>query len=36
MNGIAIITMLVIGGLVWGGFAFLLAHAIRSERRKAD
>jgi hypothetical protein len=28
------ITMIVIMGIVWGGFGFLLATALRKERRK--
>jgi hypothetical protein len=28
------ITMIVIMGIVWGGFAFLLATALRKEGRK--
>ncbi|HSJ05371.1 MAG TPA: MetS family NSS transporter small subunit [Longimicrobiales bacterium] len=32
----AIITFVVIAGLVWGGFLFIIATAIRKESRKAD
>lgn len=34
MSALAIGSLVVIGGLVWGGFAVLLARAIRSEGRK--
>jgi len=34
MSALAIGTLVVIGGLVWGGFAVLLALAIRREGRK--
>lgn len=30
------ITMIVIMGIVWGGFAVLLATALRKESRKED
>lgn len=36
MNTAAIVTMVLIAGLVWGGFLFALAHGIRRERRKAE
>jgi hypothetical protein len=32
----AIITFVVVAGLVWGGFLFIIATAIRRERRKKD
>lgn len=34
MSPTAIATMIVICGVVWGGFAFLLARAVRSESAK--
>lgn len=30
----AIVTMVLICGIVWGGFAILLLRAVRSERQK--
>lgn len=35
MNGEAIVTFVVIAGIVWGGFIFLVSKALRSERFKA-
>jgi hypothetical protein len=32
----AIITFVVIAGLVWGGFLFIIVTAVRRERRKKD
>lgn len=34
MSASAIVMMLVICGLVWGGFIFFLVRAMRSEGRK--
>ncbi|MCP4658946.1 MAG: methionine/alanine import family NSS transporter small subunit [bacterium] len=34
MTTTAIVTMVLICGLVWGGFATILVFAIRRERRK--
>ncbi len=34
MSTNALITMIVICGLVWGGFALFLVRAIRSEKVK--
>lgn len=34
MSDSSFITMLVVLGLVWGGFATLLVHAFRRERYK--
>lgn len=34
MSDLAILTMVLICGLVWGGFALLLVRAVRSEGRK--
>jgi hypothetical protein len=34
MSLITIITMLIIAGTVWGGFAFALSIAIKSEKGK--
>lgn len=34
MSGTAILTMIVICSLVWGGFATLLWRALRGEARK--
>jgi hypothetical protein len=36
MTTTAMVTMIVICGVVWGGFAALLAGAVRSESRKRD
>jgi hypothetical protein len=36
MNTAAVITFVVIAGLVWGGFLFIIATAVRKERRKVD
>ncbi len=35
MNRVAILTWLVVGGVVWGGLILILATAIWKERRKA-
>jgi uncharacterized protein (DUF983 family) len=34
MNTAAVVTFVVIGGLVWGGFALIIATAFRKERDK--
>lgn len=34
MSGAALLLMVLIGGLVWGGFAFFLRRAVRSEAGK--
>ena len=34
MSSLATVTMVVICGIVWGGFALLLTRAILSEGRK--
>lgn len=34
MSTTAIVTMIVICGVVWGGFALLLTRAMRDESRK--
>lgn len=34
MNDQAFVTMLVVLGIVWGGFAALLIYALRRERSK--
>jgi hypothetical protein len=36
MNREAIITFVVIAGLVWGGFLLVIITAFRKERRKTD
>ena len=36
MTGTAIATMVVICGVVWGGFALLLIRAVRHEGQKAS
>lgn len=36
MTSAALITFVVIAGLVWGGFILIASKAIRSESRKAD
>lgn len=35
MDPAAILTFLLIGGFIWGGFILILATAIRRERGKA-
>ena len=35
MSGSAIVFMILVCGLIWGGFVVLLFRAIRSEGRKA-
>jgi hypothetical protein len=34
MNRAAIVTFVLIGGLVWGGFLLIIITAFRRERRK--
>ena len=34
MNALFIITLILITGIVWGGFIFFLSKAIRHERKK--
>ena len=34
MNPAAIVTLLVIGGFVWGGLVVILTKAVRKEREK--
>lgn len=36
MSGIAIVMMILIPGLVWGGFSYLLWRAVRSESSKRE
>lgn len=36
MNPIAIITMLLIMGIVWGGFLWSLYIVMKKERRKSN
>jgi hypothetical protein len=36
MDSSAIVTLVVIGGLVWGGFLLIVLTAVRKESRKAD
>lgn len=36
MNRIAIVTWLVIGGIVWGGLLALIVTAVRKERGKRE
>lgn len=36
MNRVAIVTWLVIGGVVWGGLLWILATAVWKERRKVS
>lgn len=36
MNTSAIITLVIIGGIVWGGFLMIAVTALRKERRKAQ
>jgi hypothetical protein len=35
MNSVALLTFVLIGGLVWGGLALIIATAMRKESRKA-
>ena len=35
MSGLAVFVMIVICGIVWGGFAVLIALAVRKEAAKA-
>ncbi len=35
MNATAVVMMVLICGLVWGGFVFLLTRALQSEGRKS-
>lgn len=35
MSGVAVALMVLVCGLVWGGFAGLLIRAVRQEGRKA-
>lgn len=34
MNRAAVITWIVVGGIVWGGLLFILLTAVRKESRK--
>ena len=34
MTATAVVTMAVICGMVWGGLALLIVHAVRSEGRR--
>ena len=36
MSGVTIAMMVLIPGLIWGGFLFLLVRAIRSESAKGE
>lgn len=36
MEPIAILTFIVVAGIVWGGFVLISVTAIRKERRKRD
>ncbi len=36
MSGVAITMMVVICGIVWGGFALLISRAIRKEAMKSS
>lgn len=35
MNSAAILTFIVVAGLVWGGFALIVVTAVRKERGKS-
>lgn len=35
MSGSAIVFMVLVCGVVWGGFVVLLARAVRSENKKS-
>ncbi|MCF6268228.1 MAG: MetS family NSS transporter small subunit [Melioribacteraceae bacterium] len=34
MNFITVLTMVLVAGIVWGGFIFFLTIAIKKEKRK--
>ncbi len=34
MEPVTIITMILVSGLIWGGFAFFLSRAVKYERIK--
>lgn len=36
MSTAAVITMIVVVGIVWGGFTFVLTTALRKERKKSQ
>ncbi len=36
MSGIAVLMMVLIPGLIWGGFLYLLTRAVRSESAKRE
>jgi hypothetical protein len=36
MNPSAVVTFVVIAGIVWGGFVLIVATAVRKESRKTD
>lgn len=36
MTGAAWLTMLVVGGFVWGGFVTLVTLALKKERQKSE
>lgn len=36
MSALAVAMMVVVCGLVWGGFGVLLARAVRAEGRKTE
>lgn len=36
MNSAALLTFVVIAGIVWGGFVFIAVTAIRKENRKRE
>ena len=36
MSPLAILVMVLICGLVWGGFTFFLVRALKSERSRAQ
>ncbi|NOY06171.1 MAG: methionine/alanine import family NSS transporter small subunit [Chlorobi bacterium] len=36
MNTEAIITMIIITGIVWGGLVFLVVYATRKEKNKTE
>ena len=36
MNSSAILMLIVIGGIVWGGFIVLLRYAMRREKEKSS
>jgi len=36
MSSAALVTMVVVGGIVWGGFVLIAVAAVRKESRKSE